>query len=88
MQALATKLNLASRIPAIDMRCDICGAIGESDVHVLFLFPFARVAWDGSDFEADLWWGGGPLALDVLEKAATVLTVDKLVEFVAIMWEC
>jgi len=24
----------------------------------------------------------------VLEKAATVLTVDKLVEFVAIMWEC
>jgi len=36
------------------MRCDICGAIEESDVHVHFLCAFAREVWDGSDFEADL----------------------------------
>ena len=30
-------MNLATRIPAVDMRCDICGAVEESDVHVLFL---------------------------------------------------
>jgi len=41
-QALATKMNLASRIPAFDMRCEICGAVEESDVHVLFLCPLAR----------------------------------------------
>ena len=88
VQALATKRNLASRIPEVDMRCDICGAVEESDVHVLFLCPFAREVWDESDFEADLWWGGGPSALAVLEKAATILTVDRLAGFVAIMWEC
>jgi len=52
------------------------------------LCPFAREVWERSDFEADLWWGDGPSALAVLEKAAIVLTTDRLAEFVALMWEC
>jgi len=81
-------MNLATRIPAVDMRCDICGAVEESDVHVLFLCPLAMEVWNGSDFEEDLWRGGGSSALDMVGKAATVLSADRLAEFVAVMWEC
>ena len=35
-----------------------------------------------------LWQGGGPSALDIMGEAAKVLTIDRLAEFVAVMWEC
>jgi len=87
-QILATKVNLATRLQLIDMRCEICGAMEESDVHALFLCPFAVEIWGGSGFEEELWREGGPSALAVLEKATTTLSADRLTEFVAIMWEC
>jgi len=87
VQALATKMNLAIKVPAVDMRCDICEAVEESDVHFLFSCPLAREVWSGSDFEDALWQGGGPTALDMVAKAVNVLSVDRLAEFVDVMWE-
>jgi len=70
-QALATKMNLAIRVPAVDMRCDICGAVEELDVHVLFLCPLAREVWSHSGFEDALWQGGGLTALDIMGRLRT-----------------
>ena len=88
VQALATKMNLTIRILAVDMRCDICGAVEESDVYVHFLCPLAREIWSSSGFDDALWQGGGPTALDMVGKAANILSVDRLAEFMAVMWEC
>ena len=68
-QALATKMNLASRIPAVDMRCEICGAVEESDVHVLFFCPLAREVSSCSGFDDVLRQEGGPSALDIMGEA-------------------
>ena len=88
VQALATKTNLATRIPTVDMRCDICGAVEESNVHILFLCPLAREIWSGSGFDEELWDGDGPNAWDVVARVANVLSADRVAEFVAVMWEC
>ncbi|KAJ8433802.1 LOW QUALITY PROTEIN: hypothetical protein Cgig2_025965 [Carnegiea gigantea] len=55
--ALATKVNLAKRIPSLGMKCEICDALEESDIHVLFSGPLALDIWTGSDFGESLWRG-------------------------------
>jgi len=84
VQAFATKLNLATRISNVDISCDICGAVKEYDVHVLFLCPLAMEVWH----EEELRQGCVSSALDMVGKVAAVLSLDRLGEFVAVMWKC
>ncbi|KAJ8439711.1 hypothetical protein Cgig2_009535 [Carnegiea gigantea] len=86
--ALATKCNLAKRIPSVGMNCEICGALEESNLHALFLCPFAMEIWVGSTFGVDLLQGMASSATDVLGRVADILDTAQLGDFLAIMWEC
>lgn len=86
--ALGTKVNLAKCIRTVGMNCEICGALEESDLHSLFLCPFAMEIWAGSTFGVDVWQGMASSATDFLGRAADLLDSDLLGDFLAIMWEC
>jgi len=85
--ALAIKCNLAKRIPSVGMNYEIYGALEESDLHALFLCPFAMEIWAGSTFGVDLWQGMTSSATDVLGRTADMLDMNQLGDFLAIMWE-
>ena len=88
VNALATRVNLSRRISSIGMRCEICGAIKESDIHALFLCPLEAEVWVGNGFEEMLRDGNVISPMDALLKASQRLTLDRLGEYVAVMWEC
>ncbi|KAJ8448142.1 hypothetical protein Cgig2_031866 [Carnegiea gigantea] len=88
VNALAMRVNLSCRISSIGMRCEICGAIKESDIHDLFLCLLAAEVWVGSGFEEMLWDGNVISPIDALMKASQRLMLDRLGEHVAVMWEC
>ena len=56
-------MNLASRLLALAMRSDICNALEQSDVYVLFQYLLAVEIWIGSEFEEDLGRGGHQLLI-------------------------
>lgn len=53
-QALASKASIGRRIQNFCMGCDVCGAVEESDIHVLFECPLAVEVWRASEFGEEL----------------------------------
>ena len=86
--ALASQVTLARRIPSIGMQCEICGATEESDIHALLLCPLATKVWVGSEIEDVLWDDNVTTPMDALLQASKVLSLDRLGEYVAVLWEC
>ncbi|KAJ8430502.1 hypothetical protein Cgig2_010832 [Carnegiea gigantea] len=85
--ALATRKNLAKRIPGVVINCTIRWAVEEGDVHVFFLCPLAMEIWHGSgltEFSAGSAWDSPRLCL---EGIATMFDSDTLGLYVAILWE-
>ncbi|KAJ8435079.1 hypothetical protein Cgig2_032970 [Carnegiea gigantea] len=85
--ALATKNNIARRIPSFGMSCEIYGALEDFDVHTLFECPLATEIWRESEFDEQLWRSSPFSVMDRLILAKRVLDRDRLGEFVAVIWE-
>jgi len=50
VDALASKDNIARRIPNFGMSCDIYGNLEDSDTHALFDYALAVKIWRESEF--------------------------------------
>ncbi|KAJ8440689.1 hypothetical protein Cgig2_005420 [Carnegiea gigantea] len=85
VRALAKKVNLASIIQAMSMKCAICSALEDTDVHMLFLCPLEAEIWKGSDFGEELWQGRVAKVIDTVGTATEILNSDNLGEFLAVM---
>jgi len=84
--ALATKANIANRIRDFPASCELCGCTEDSAAHALFVCPVAVAVWSESGMAEDLWGVGPWSAAEQLVRVAAVLDVQKLGDFVAIMW--
>ncbi|KAJ8436301.1 hypothetical protein Cgig2_005225 [Carnegiea gigantea] len=69
------------------MRCDICGALEETDSHILLECLLAVEVFRESSVEGQFWSEGAPRAMDNVRLAADKLDTDKLEDYMAIMWE-
>ncbi|KAJ8429882.1 hypothetical protein Cgig2_014162 [Carnegiea gigantea] len=70
------------------MQCAICGAVEESDSHILIHCPMAMEIWNHSGFDRDLWDNNFPSIMDCILFAKKRLDLDHLGDFVAVLWEC
>lgn len=86
--ALATKCNLARRIPNFQPVCELCGNGFESDAHAIFECEWAKSIWQASGFDEKLWKSGVFRAFDRFCFCVDSLDDDSLGNFIAVAWEC
>ncbi|KAJ8447096.1 hypothetical protein Cgig2_022825 [Carnegiea gigantea] len=70
---LPSPCNLAKRIPSIDIKCAICGAQEELDLHIFLECPFAEKMWEASELRVG---------------AMATMNHVELSYFVATLYEC
>lgn len=54
---LPVRMNIARRLQAFGMACDICECVEEFDVHVLLECPLAERIWSATSVDKGIWGG-------------------------------
>lgn len=84
--ALPSAARLAHRIPNFAMKCSVCGAMEETDMHTLFECPLASEVWLGIKFGRAISSANHKSVWDVLVWAREVWGDAEAGNFVAVMW--
>jgi len=88
VSALPTRANIGRWVPHFTMSYAICGAVEESNTHILLNYLMATSIWEASKFDRKLWEEAFLSVLECMWQVKEVLDGDELGEFVAVLWEC
>ena len=87
MEAIPSTHRLGFWLPNFSMRCSVCGAIKETDLHALLECPLAQEVWAGSCFWDWVKEATIPSVWDLLFQGRDKLEDDEWDVYMATIWE-
>ncbi|KAL2899257.1 hypothetical protein RDABS01_024339 [Bienertia sinuspersici] len=86
VDSLPTNLNLSRRLSSIDYRCDACGDLVESDIHIFVYCPMAEEIWLRSGMEVLYLKGDYSSMAHLVEVLMGSSEDDRLGNYAVVLW--